>query len=165
MAPPEAKNRPKKGGRGRKNDPKLQVEPRSAPRRPQGRPGTPPEAAPPTLGSLLGDHLGTPKPPKTDPKTRNNRSEKKESNKKRSKRIKDPSWSDLGRFGGAMWEPEGPKSIGKRTISCTITFSKIRRFEDGFGPNLGRPDRQKAQNGPPRRAQDRPQKDPKPTPK
>ncbi|MEC7682350.1 MAG: hypothetical protein VYC88_00825 [SAR324 cluster bacterium] len=36
--------------------------------------------------------------------------------KKRSKRIKDPSWSDLGRFGGAMWEPGDPKSVGKRNI-------------------------------------------------
>ena len=63
--------------------------------------------------------------------------------KKRSKRIKDPSWSDLGPFGGAMWEPEVPKSIGKRNISCKFTFSKIRWFEDGSGTNLGRPRRQK----------------------
>ena len=56
--------------------------------------------------------------------------------KKRSKRIKDPSWSDLGPFGGAMWEPEDPKSSGKRSISCKITFSKITRFEDGSGTNL-----------------------------
>ena len=67
---------------------------------------------------------------------------KSRSEKKRAKRIKDPSWSDLGRFGGAMWEPEDPKSIGKHTISCKITFSKIRRFEDGSGTNLGRKRRQ-----------------------
>ena len=30
---------------------------------------------------------------------------------KRSKTIKDPSWSDLGPFGGAMWEPEDPKVL------------------------------------------------------
>ena len=63
--------------------------------------------------------------------------------KKRSKTIKDPSWSDLGPFGGAMWEPEDPKSVGKRIISCKFTFSKIRWFEDGSGTNLGRPRRQK----------------------
>ena len=103
------------------------------------------------------------------PKTAQNGSEndqkskrKRRVNKKRSKRIKDPSWSDLGPFGGAMWEPEGPKSIGKRTISCTITFSKIRRFEDGFGTNLGRPGRQKERKGPPRGTQDRPQNGSKP---
>ena len=103
------------------------------------------------------------------PKTAQNGSEneqkskrKRRVNKKRSKRIKDPSWSDLGPFGGAMWEPEGPKSIGKRTISCTITFSKIRRFEDGFGTNLGRPGRQKERKGPPRGTQDRPQNRSKP---
>ena len=74
-----------------------------------------------------------------DPKSKR----KSRSEKKRSKRIKDPSWSDLGSFGGAMWEPEDPKSIGKRTISCKFTFSKIRRFEEGPGTNLGRPRRQK----------------------
>ena len=65
------------------------------------------------------------------------------SEKKRSKRIKDPSWSDLGRFGGAMWEPEDSKSVGRRNISCKFTFSKIRWFEDGSWTNLGRPRRQK----------------------
>ena len=67
---------------------------------------------------------------------------KSRSKQKRSKRIKDPSWSDLGRFGGAMREPEDPKSIGKRSISCKITFSKIRRFEEGSGTHLGGKKRQ-----------------------
>ena len=75
------------------------------------------------------------------------------------------SWGDLGRSWGAMREPGGPKSIGKRTISCAITFSKLRRFEDGFGTNIGRPGRQKERNGPPTWTQDRPQEDPKPTSK
>ena len=64
-----------------------------------------------------------------DPKSKR----KSRSENKRSKRIKDPSWSDLGRFGGAMWEPEDPKSIEKRNISCTCIFSKKRRFEEGSG--------------------------------
>ena len=41
---------------------------------------------------------------------------KSRSEKKPSKRIKDPSWSDLGRFGRAVWGPQTPKSIGKRNI-------------------------------------------------
>ena len=73
-----------------------------------------------------------------DPKSKR----KSRSENKRSKRIKDPSWSDLGRFGGAMWEPEDPKSIGKRTISCKFTFSKIRRFEEGSGNHLSGKKRQ-----------------------
>ena len=67
---------------------------------------------------------------------------KSRSEQKRSKRIKDPSWSDLGRFGGAMWEPGDPKSVGKRNISCKFTFSKIRRFEEGSGNHLSGKKRQ-----------------------
>ena len=67
---------------------------------------------------------------------------KSRSEKKRSKRIKDPSWSDLGRFGGAMWEPEDPKSIGKRNISCKFTFAKKRRFEESSGNHLSGKKRQ-----------------------
>ena len=73
-----------------------------------------------------------------DPKSK----QKSRVERKRSKTIRDPSWSDLGRFGGAMWEPEDPKSIGKRNISCKITFSTITRFEEGSRSNLGRPRRQ-----------------------
>ena len=64
-----------------------------------------------------------------DPKSKR----KSISEKKPSKRIKDPSWTDLGRLEGAMWEPEDPKSIGTHSISCTCTFSKKRRFEEGSG--------------------------------
>ena len=92
---------------------------------------------------------GTFRGPFGHPKTAQNGSEneqkskrKRRVNKKRSKRIKDPSWSDLGRFGGAMWEPEDPKSIGKRNISCKITFSKIRHLKEGSGSHSGGKKRQ-----------------------
>ena len=97
----------------------------------------PPFSGPP--GNPYGRPKTTQNGAENDPKSKR----KSRVEKKRSKTIKDPSWSDLGPFGGAMWEPEDPKSIGKRTISCKITFSKIRWFEDGSGTNLGRPRRQK----------------------
>ena len=48
----------------------------------------------------------------SDPKSKR----KSRVEKKRSKTIKAPSWSDLGRFGFAMWGPQTYKSIGKRNI-------------------------------------------------
>ena len=60
MAPQEAKNRPKKGRRGCKNDPKPQVEPRSAPRLPQDRPGTPPKGRLAQRRAPPGDPYGRP---------------------------------------------------------------------------------------------------------
>ena len=88
------------------------------------------------LGVIFRGPFGRPKTTQNgaenDPKSKR----KSRSEKKRSKSIKDLSWSDLGRLEGAMWEPEDPKSIGKRTISCKFTFSKIRRFEEGPGNHL-----------------------------
>ena len=142
MAPQETKNRPKKGRRGCKNDPKPQVEPRSAPRRPQDRPGSSPGGDSHLFPPPPGAHLGAQKRPKTEPKNNPKSKRKSRSEQKRSKRIKDLSWSDLGRFGGAMWEPGDPKSVGKRNISCKFTFSKIRRFEEGSGNHLSGKKRQ-----------------------
>ena len=86
----------------------------------------------PTSRGPFGRPKTTQNGAESDPKSKR----KSRSEKKRSKRIKDPSWSDLGRFGGAMWEPEDPKSIEQRTISRTNTFSTIRRFEAGSGSHL-----------------------------
>ena len=88
-----------------------------------------------TSRGLFGRPKTTQNGTENDPKSKR----KSRVEKKRSKTIKDPSWSDLGPFGGAMWEPEGPKSIGKRAISCKITFSKIRRCEDHSGTPSKRP--------------------------
>ena len=154
----------RRGPKRSKSDSEAPNDKRSAPRRSQGHLGPAQGGVTPSLPSPPGSHFGT---QNVQNKAENDLKSKRKSRseQKRSKRIKDPSWSDLGRFGGAMWEPEGPKSIGKRTISCTITFSKIRRFEDGFGTNLGRPGRQKERKGPPRGTQDRPQNGSKPTSK
>ena len=92
----------------------------------------------PTSRGPFGRPKTTQNGAENDPKSKR----KSRSEKKRSKRIKDPSWSDLGRFGGAMWEPEDPKSIGKRNISYKFTFSKIRRFEEGSGNHLSGKKRQ-----------------------
>ena len=91
--------------------------------------------AAPLSGTFRGP-LGPPKTTQNGVENDKKSKLKRRVNKKRSKRIKDPSWSDLGRFGGAMWEPGDPKSIGKRIILCEFTFSKIRRFEEGSGNHL-----------------------------
>ena len=57
------------------------------------------------------------------------------------------------------------KSIGKRSIRWKIVFSKIRRFEDGSGTNLGRTKHKNDPNMTPRGTQDRPQDDQKSTSK
>ena len=95
------------------------------------------------------------------PKRVQKRSQTASRTKKRTKTTPRPSW-DLprGRFAplfvtfrgpfgrpkttqnGAMWEPEGPKSIGKRNISCKFTFSKKRRFEECSGNHLSGKKRQ-----------------------
>lgn len=106
-----------------------------------------------TYRGLLGRPKTIQNEAENDPKSKR----KSRSEQKRSKRIKDPSWSDLGRFGGTMWEPGDPKSIGKRNISCTFTFSKIRRFEDGSGSHFSG---KKA----PRGAKMIPKRDPRSTP-
>ena len=77
--------------------------------------------------------FGHPKTTKNGTKNDPQKKRKSRSKKRRSKTSKDPSWSDLGRFGCAMWEPQDPKSIGKRNISCKFTFSKTTRFEEGSG--------------------------------
>ena len=74
---------------------------------PQGRGGTPSSVSP------QGNHLAPKNGTKKEPKAIQNRSENRESTKTRSKTIKELSWIDLGRFGGAMWEPQNPKSMGK----------------------------------------------------
>ena len=124
MAPQEAKNRPKKGRRGCKNDPKPQVEPRSAPSRHQDRPGTIPGVAPPTFPSLLGVHLGAPKRPKRSRK-RSKIKAKIESRKKAIQDDQEPilerSWSLWGRHVGAR----RPQKYWK-----TYYFAQNHFFED-----------------------------------
>ena len=92
----------------------------------------------PTSRGPFGRPKTTQNGAENDPKLKR----KSRSAQKRSKRIEDPSWSDLGRFGGAMWEPGDPKSIGKRNVSCKFTFSKIRRFEEGSSNHLSGKKRQ-----------------------
>ena len=71
--------------------------------------------------------------------------------------VLERSWAVLGRHLG--W-----KNVWNRwfqVVSWTSTFSKIRRFEDGSGANLGRKRRQHDRKWSPRGTQDRPQNDPR----
>ena len=61
--------------------------------------------------------FGHPKTTKNGTKNDPQKKRKSRSKKRRSKTIKDPSWSDLEHFWVAMRVPQTPKSIGKRIIS------------------------------------------------
>ena len=124
----------------------------------KGKKGTPPGPSP------YGHHFGTLKRSERSPR-RCKIQAKIENRKKVIQEDQGPvlerSWS----LWGAMWEPEDPKSIGKRNISCKITFSKIRRFEDGSGTNLGRPRLHNGRKRSPKRTQNRSPNNHKTTPK
>ena len=117
MATGVSKNALGRGRRSFKNDPKRQVERRTAPRRAHDRLGPArcggvPPVYPHPMGTILA--------PQNDPKRNRKRSKipaKNQETKKRSKTILDPSWGDLGHFEGTMLSPEPPKSIVKHTIS------------------------------------------------
>ena len=101
------------------------------------------------FGALLGPpgrHLGGQNGTKTDPKTIKNRSENRRGKKSYPRR----SWARLGAILGRLGCHLGPTWT---SISCSrprwrsffgkITCSMLRRFEGGFGTNLGGPSRQK----------------------
>ena len=130
--------------------------PKTTPGTPQngakrGRRGTKkrPETARRPKKPITGDHMTALDPPKAPvsahaharhfleaflytkttqerPKTIKHRSEKARGEEKRSKTIKDPSCSDLGRCGGATSKRKTPTRIEKHTISWQIDFSLIR---------------------------------------
>ena len=89
------------------------------------------------LGSHLGSQIGT----KTEPKTMQKRSEKSRVKKTDPRRSWTRLGAILGRFGAPSW-------VKKRLKPCILNgfvnkhFSKISRFEDGSGTNLGRKRRQ-----------------------
>ena len=137
MAPQEAKNGPKKGRRGCKNDPKPQVEPRSAPRLPQDRPGTRPRADFPSSAAPPGTRMGH----QNDPKRSLKRSKIKAKIEKRKKAIQDDqgpvlerSWSLSGRHVGAR----RPQKYWKTYYFVQNHFFEDktvrRRFRDQLGP-------------------------------
>ena len=97
----------------------------------------------------LAQFARTPGAPFGRPNRHQNRSQNDQKSKRkikrpknRSKTILDPSWGDLGPSWGAILGTETPQTFMKQLVSWTITFSMLRRFEDGFGTNFGRPRRQ-----------------------
>ena len=105
-----------------------------------------PPADLPSSAAPLGLHLGGQNGTKTDPKTIKNRSENRRGKKSYPRR----SWTRLGAILGRLGCHLGPTWT---SISCSrprwrsffgkINCSMLRRFEDGFGTNLGGPSRQK----------------------
>ena len=124
MAPQEAKNRFKKGRRGCKNDPKSQVEPRSAPRPPQDRPGTPPRGDSHLFPSPRGDHLGAQKRPKTEPKTIQNQSENREAHKSDPRGSRTRLGAILVALGAPCGSPETPKVLENVIFRANSLFRR-----------------------------------------
>ena len=108
---------PKRCPRGFKNDPQTARRTKNRTKTIRAPPWLPSWGGTPSLVSPYGHHFGTPKRSQTEPKTMQNPSENSRSEKKRSKRTKDPSWHHLGAFWGPMWRQKPPKSIVKHIIS------------------------------------------------
>ena len=128
-----------------KSDPERQDDKRTEPRRFQDRLGSAPRGPTPSLVSPQGHHLGAQIGTKTDPKTMPKRSEKSRVQKTDSRR----SWTRLGaildrleRHLGPTWTSKSCSRPRWRSFFGKITFSMLRRFEDGYGTNFGRPRRQ-----------------------
>ena len=141
--------------RAPKNDPKT------TPRRPKKRSRTTrrkkdrtktilgPSWTPPGTISTAQPCFGV---PCWRPKRHQNRSENDQKSKRKFKTNKtDPrrSWTRLGAILGRLGCHLGPTWTSKscsrprwRSFFRKITFSMLRRFEDGFGTNFGRPRRQ-----------------------
>ena len=132
--PESSKTSPREPKKAKKN-------PRSAPKRPQVEPKRVKKANPNRKTKKGPNHddpktvldspeggsarypftprgaFGHPKTTKNGTKNDPQKKRKSRCKKKRSKTIKDPSWSDLEDFWVAMRVPQAHKSIGKRNIS------------------------------------------------
>ena len=124
MAPQGAKNGPKKGRRGCKNDPKPQVEPRSAPRLLQDRPGSSPGGESPTFPPPIGVHLGVPKRPKPKPKTIQNAHENRESKKSDPRRSRTRLGAILVALGPPCGSPKTPKVLENALFRTKSLFRR-----------------------------------------
>ena len=102
----------------------------------------PPRVEMPNSDTPPGTHLGTPNGTKTEPQTVQKRSEESRGQKSDPRR----SWTRLGAILGRSW-PHLGVSFGQKPKENSmfrerITCSKISRFADGSGTNLGRKMRQ-----------------------
>ena len=103
---------------------------------------TPPSGRSTAICAPLGVHFGGQIGTKTEPKTIQNRSEKSRGKKTDPRRSWTRLGSILGRLGPPSWVKKRLKPFILNGYVKKNTFSKIRRFEDGSGTNLGRKRRQ-----------------------